>query len=67
MHLGFYSSQNSLLNLGLWLIKRQNQFKSISELMLQDIDPKTATFRDSFLYKLSLEDHLKYFNHFLFT
>ena len=58
-HLGYMYNSSSLVDAGMWLIKKWKQSNSLKQLSMTDSSNK----EDSFLFKLSKDDSLKHFKY----
>lgn len=60
-HLGYMYASNTLVNAGLWVLKKLRNSKCLEQLSMSD----TSNGKESFLYKLSLGEGLNWFKHVL--
>lgn len=58
-HLGYMYNSTSIVDAGIWLIKKFKQSDSLKQLSMTDHSEK----RETYLYRLSQEDHLKHFKY----
>lgn len=58
-HLGYMYNSSSLVDAGMWLIKKWKKSDSLKQLSMTD----TSSKEDSFLFKLSQDDSLKHFKY----
>ena len=58
-HLGYMYNSSSLVDAGMWFIKKWKQSDSLKQLSMTD----TQRREDSFLYRLSKDDNLKHFKY----
>jgi hypothetical protein len=58
-HLGYMYNSSSLVDAGMWLIKKWKQSDSLKQLSMTD----TSNKEDSFIFKLSKDDSLKHFKY----
>jgi triacylglycerol esterase/lipase EstA (alpha/beta hydrolase family) len=58
-HLGYMYNSSSLVDAGMWLIKKWKKSDSLKQLSMTDMPRR----EDSYLYKLSEDDNLKYFKY----
>jgi len=61
-HMGCLFQSSSLVNMGMWIMKRMNESESLKQLLFCD----SKNPRKSFLYELSKSPELKYFSHVVF-
>ena len=58
-HLGYMYNSTSIVDAGIWLIKKFKQSESLKQLSMTDESDK----RDSYLYRLAQDDCLKHFKY----
>ena len=58
-HLGYMYNSTSIVDAGIWLIKKFKQSESLKQLSMTDETDK----KDTYLYKLAQDDHLRHFKY----
>lgn len=61
-HLGYMYNSNSLIDAGMWVLKRWKKSKCLQQLSMTDSDQKN----DTYLYKLSKIKGLNWFKQVIF-
>ena len=60
-HLGYMYASNTIMNAGMWVLKRWKKSKCLDQLTMTD----ATDYKENFLYKLSQRDCLKWFKNVL--
>ena len=60
-HIGYMYASNTIMNAGMWLLRQLKKSKCLEQLTMTD----AQDYKDTFLYKLSCNDNLKWFKNVL--